>query len=676
LGIVAIMESETVRRPIQENLAGTRPDATYEALFRRSRDCVTVIDCTGPDGAPNASSARTVYVNPAFTELTGYKLGDIASRPAEILDGTGSDRRELARIRRAIAYGRSARAEIQGFARDGCGYWAELSISPIDGQIGGSIGGMPGGRHLFLVIQRDITERRQEVEILRDSNRRLQEAIDSVSQAITLWDAEDRLLLHNRPFTELFAATAHLIRPGARFERLLRANVQAGVYRIDGDPEEWMRARLDWRRGKAWDGDQTLTLADGRRFRVSEHQTSSGHLVAAWIDVTEIKRVEQRLMDAIESVNEGFVLWDADQKLVLCNSRYRALSAEGGQHPAPALVPPVPVPGGGVFGLDGGLDGGHEEELPDGRWLLGSYRRTSEGGVVGIKTDITLLKRQELRLKANEESLRVHVAELEEARGRLEAQTAALSQLASRYLTARDNAEEANRIKSQFLAMMSHELRTPLNAIIGFSEMIETQALGPVGVTRYVEYARDVHTSGRHLLELINDILDMSKVEAGKYVLHRTEVEPRRAIRHCVRMVRLRADEAAIDLIEEVPAALPMLWADERALNQILLNLLSNAIKFTNRGGRVTISAELVGPELRLMVSDTGIGIAAEDMERVGTPFEQIDNSHTRKHAGTGLGLALTRSLTELHGGRLEIKSELGVGTRIAVVLPLCPVAA
>ncbi|WP_211103823.1 PAS domain-containing sensor histidine kinase [Skermanella pratensis] len=638
-----------------------RPEPAFDALFRLSPDTVTIADWTGADGGADLSAARIVYVNPAFTELTGYRPEEIAGLTPGILPGIDPPRRELVRIRRTLGLGQAVRTEIRGYAKDGREYWSDLTISPFQDAA--------GGRRLLLAVQRDVTARRLELDArrlerdaLREANNRLQEAIDSVSQAITLWNPEGRLLLHNKRFAELFAPNAHMVRPGVRFERLLRANVEAGVYRIEGDAEEWVEARLQCRGECGIGTDLTVAFADGRHFRVSEQKTPRGHMVAAWVDVTEIRRIEQRLRDAIESVNEGFVLWDADQRLVLCNSRYKDLSpADSGE----ACLAPQAVR----------LEGEYEQELPDGRWLLGSYRRTSEGGIVGIRTDITLRKQQELKLKTSEESLRVHVAELEEARSRLEAQTCALSELASRYLTARDNAEEASRIKSQFLAMMSHELRTPLNAIIGFSEMIETQALGPVGVQRYVEYARDVHTSGRHLLELINDILDMSKIEAGKYVLHRTEVDISVVVRRCARMVRLRADEAGIDVVEDDSAAMPpggvTVCADERALNQILLNLLSNAIKFTDRGGRVTISTEVVADEMHLAVTDTGIGIAPDDLDRVGTPFEQIDNRHTRRHAGTGLGLALTRSLTEMHGGRIDIRSELGVGTRVCVILPL-----
>jgi signal transduction histidine kinase len=218
---------------------------------------------------------------------------------------------------------------------------------------------------------------------------------------------------------------------------------------------------------------------------------------------------------------------------------------------------------------------------------------------------------------------------------------------------------------------MSHELRTPLNAIIGFSEIMMGELFGKMGDDRYRDYAKDVHNSGRHLLELINDILDLSKIEAGKLDLHEDEVDVAHVLTNCERLVRERAQEASVVLCVEVGGTLPRLAADETKLKQILLNLLSNAIKFTPAGGRVTLAAALNGAgELALRVSDTGIGMKEEDIPIALQPFRQIDNQLSRKYAGTGLGLPLTRALVEMHDGRLEITSAPGKGTTVIVVLP------
>ncbi|MEQ8356934.1 MAG: sensor histidine kinase [Kiloniellaceae bacterium] len=232
-------------------------------------------------------------------------------------------------------------------------------------------------------------------------------------------------------------------------------------------------------------------------------------------------------------------------------------------------------------------------------------------------------------------------------------------------------AQMADRAKSEFLANMSHELRTPLNAIIGFSEILKGEVLGPLGGAKYKQYAEDIHGSGRHLLEIINDILDLSRIEAGQMELKETAVAPAAVIAACDTLVRQRAEAAQLDLIIVQDPALPSLWADERALKQVLLNLLSNAIKFTAAGGQVRLRTEMA-PDggFRVTVADTGIGIAAADIPRVLMPFGRVDGSLARSYEGTGLGLPLAKSLMELHGGHLEVASRPGSGTTITISLP------
>ena len=235
---------------------------------------------------------------------------------------------------------------------------------------------------------------------------------------------------------------------------------------------------------------------------------------------------------------------------------------------------------------------------------------------------------------------------------------------------AKDAAESAYASKTRFLANMSHELRTPLNAIIGFSEMMQSQLLGPVGNAKYLGYIGDIRGAGRHLLDLINDILDMSKIEVGKYVLHVEEINVGKLISLALNMVEGHAHEAQVRLVmEDLPMDVHVM-ADRRALMQILLNLLSNAIKFTEPGGAVEVKCirELGG--VALVVSDTGVGIPQDKIKIVTLPFEQVDSELTRSHEGSGLGLAITKDLIELHGGTLEINSEVGVGTIVTVLLP------
>jgi len=241
----------------------------------------------------------------------------------------------------------------------------------------------------------------------------------------------------------------------------------------------------------------------------------------------------------------------------------------------------------------------------------------------------------------------------------------------SQLVEAKNSAESASRAKSEFLANMSHELRTPLNAIIGFSEILKQEPLGPLGHASYREYVRDVHESGVHLLKIINDILDLSKIEVGKLSLNEMPIDLRDAVESCIRIVRERAATAGLDLTADLLAQLPILNADERMVKQVLLNLLSNAIKFTPAGGTVRVSAGINADcGMFIRIADSGIGIAPADIEMALQPFVQIDSTLQRKYQGTGLGLPLARSMVEMHGGRFIIESTVGAGTTITVHFP------
>lgn len=231
---------------------------------------------------------------------------------------------------------------------------------------------------------------------------------------------------------------------------------------------------------------------------------------------------------------------------------------------------------------------------------------------------------------------------------------------------------EANEAKSNFMANMSHEIRTPLNAIIGFAEIMESELIGPLGSEQYVDYAKDVRESGQHLLEVINDILDLSKIEAGQSKAGEEEVDLRDAIEACARMVGDQARDANVTLSIELTPVVPHIRANARMVRQIILNLLTNAVKFTDDGGvvtlRVTRSEE--SGDLLLRVEDTGVGIPLEAQERILRPFEQVEKAGRPRGSGTGLGLPMAKSLTELHGGNLDLQSQPGVGTVVTIRLP------
>jgi signal transduction histidine kinase len=280
-------------------------------------------------------------------------------------------------------------------------------------------------------------------------------------------------------------------------------------------------------------------------------------------------------------------------------------------------------------------------------------------GLVAAITDHHLAS----RAVQEAERLRAHVVELESTKRELQGTTENLTR-------ALDAAAAASQAKSQFLATMSHELRTPLNAIIGFSELLKGELFGPLGDARYKGYVNDVHRSGKHLLALVNDVLDFSKIDAGHLTLQDDQIDIGETLTTSLRMIEGQAANIGVVLENDIALDLPILRADERRIRQILLNLLSNAVKFTPRGGKVRLIAFSDDKEFVVQVADTGIGMATEDIPRALERFGQLDSDLNRKYEGTGLGLPLTKKLAELHGGRLVIESELCVGTKVTVAFP------
>ncbi len=424
------------------------------------------------------------------------------------------------------------------------------------------------------------------------------------------------------------------------------------------------------------------------RAELVDRDTGEPHLIGIAVDVTEQMRLIEhsktadiRLRDSIETISEAFVLWDDANRLVMCNSKYQQLHAI----PESALVPGAPyaeVVAAGKKPLVHSqvfADGRHEEgarsfevQIEDGRWLQINERRTKDGGFVSVGTDITQLKRHEGRLIEGERRLMATIADLRQSRQKLELQAQQMVELAEKYAEEKDRAEEANRTKSEFLANISHELRTPLNAVIGFSEIMQSGMFGNLGSPKYLEYCRDIHDSGTYLLGVINDILDMSRIEAGRMVLDREDLVLDGLVEESIRIVSMQAEAQRIEVVSDAGKNLTM-RGDRRALKQIMLNLLSNAVKFTPAGGRITVRARIAGSALIFSVKDTGIGIPREALRKLGRPFEQVGNQFTKSHRGSGLGLAITSSLAELHGGAMRIRSREGIGTIVSVRLPIEP---
>ncbi|TIX98319.1 MAG: HAMP domain-containing histidine kinase, partial [Mesorhizobium sp.] len=289
---------------------------------------------------------------------------------------------------------------------------------------------------------------------------------------------------------------------------------------------------------------------------------------------------------------------------------------------------------------------------------------------VSVGSDITQIKLHQEKLVDSERRLMATIHDLSLARRAEEERSRELVELNRKYMKETERAEAANRAKSEFLANMSHELRTPLNAIIGFSELMEQALFGPLGSPRYEEYATDINGSGKYLLGVINDILDMSKIEAGQFSMDQEEIDLCPLMRETVRVISLQAAEKSITVETRIPDSLT-LFADRRAIKQIIINLLSNAVKFTGQGGRIAVRARNTSSALVLTIEDNGCGIPKEALSKLGRPFEQVQNQFSKSHAGSGLGLAISRSLAELQGGALKIRSTEGTGTIVSVRIPI-----
>jgi len=515
VGLTGRIEDQSVRL-LAQGLVLRHQDAFMQRVVNNTFDGLLTIDGMGTIRSFNPAAQRIFDHSPE--EIIGQNFSALLTGTAGFGAGAGASTALL------TAVGRSGSSRgIMGRRRDGTAFPMDLAVTEMQ----------EGGAAVYIALVRDISARAAAETMAAQAQQQLVDALDSISEAFVLYDAQDRILLYNQMFRELHGPCANLIVVGARFDDVARAVAAQGLIpEAGGRIQEWVRER------------------------VLQHANPSGSF---------------------------------------------------------------------------------DMELADGRWLRIAERRTRDGGIVGTMTEITEEKRRERELRR-----------------------------------ARDAAELANRSKSEFLANMSHELRTPLNAIIGFSELMKNEVLGAIAVPAYTGYVRDIHDSANHLLNIINDILDLSRIEAGKLKLFETAVELGGAAQGTVRLVTERAADSGVRVTTEVERELPTLWGDERLVKQILINLLANAIKFTPRGGSVTVRA-FKDPEgrLGLSVADTGIGIADSDLARVMEPFGQADGSLRRRYEGTGLGLPLVRSFVELHGARFDLKSQVGSGTVATVVFPI-----
>jgi two-component system, cell cycle sensor histidine kinase PleC len=442
--------------------------------------------------------------------------------------------------------------------------------------------------------------------------------------------------------------------------------------------------------------DIRLRTADGgwmwlrtRAELMTDRKTGERHLVGIAVDITEERRIAQasanadaRVRDAVETISEAFVLWDERNRLVTCNSKYLALHGLTEQQAQPgaaykdveAMMTP-PMIAEDILQEDNPITRSRlsEVKLADGRWLQISERRTRDGGLVSVGTDITMIKEHEHRLMDSERALIATVADLKSSRRQLEAQTQKLAEIAEQYLEQKMMADAASEAKTRFLANMSHDLRTPLNAIIGFSGIMESGLFGALGCERHLTYCRDIRESGEHLLGILDDILDMSRLECGSVSVkpETLPLMPALMAAHEAMRPQFEAKKIAVAIAVDDHQ---IVLADRKAFGQVMFNLLQNAAKFTASGGSVSVRVCAGGGSLRIFVADDGCGIPAAQVARLARPFEQLEGGETaRTHKGSGLGLAITRALLELHGGGLKLRSREGVGTIAMARFPAAP---
>ena len=606
-------------------------------VARRTSNAVAITD----------AQRRITWVNEGFQRITGYTAAEAVGEPLTLLRIDGSDTDTLRRLDQALERGESFTGTLVRHRNDGRPYWVETEVQPLRDARDELSG--------FIAIESDISDRkraeaaqhRMETD-LRRSNELLSSILENLPCGLSVFDGGLKLVIANRQFRTLLGFPDHVFEhPVVRFEDFVRFNAERGVYG-EGNVDSRIRAIID--RARANHGAQQLDRMppDQSTLEIRSASLPGGGFVSTYSDVSsrihaeaEVKRSAELLRGAIDAIGEAFVVYDADDRLVVFNDKYREI-----YRPLPgvlvagakfedvvrsgALSGRIPAAVGRVdewvAQRVAELHASHDtltQQLDDGRTLRVVDRKMPDGHTVGFRIDVTELTR------------------------------------------ATETAQAASRAKSQFLANTSHEIRTPMNAILGMLAL-----LSKTGLTgQQADYTRKAESAARSLLGLLNDILDFSKVEAGQMALDNHPFSTDQLLRDLSVILSSDIGDKRVEVLFDVDSKLPpCLVGDAMRLNQILINLASNAIKFT-AAGEVVVSIEVETLDLGIArlhfaVSDTGIGISAENQSRIFTAFTQGEASTTRRFGGTGLGLSISQRLVELMGGSLQIVSAVGQGSR------------
>ena len=628
----------------------------------------------------SSRATKTVTWSPQIFDIAGVPAVPAMS-VAEAQSPIHPDDRAAfaATVKAAVRTGRTLRCEHRWVRPNGDVRWVHIDVGPRYDEA--------GNWTELLGTVRDITDRKAAEASFAHAQQQLIDAIEAIPEGFVLWDKHDRFVLANKNFRQLWPTLHDLLVPGVSFETISRIAVARGVLDIGSeDIDDYVRRTLAWH--QACGAPDERKLGDARWLRIAERRTRDGGIVGIRADITEAKQTEEELRaareqleEAIEAISEGFVLFDKEDRYVMTNSKYREMYPTMVDKFAPGTRYADMLQAGlqrNLWVVDGDAEEWmrqittwhrathepQERQLADGRWMRLAERHTRDGGIVGIRTDITEIKNAEAALTRK-------VADLEAAQARLERLREDLTMMAADLAAARDAAEAASRAKSDFLANMSHEIRTPMNGILGMNALLLRGDLDP----EQRQCAVAVRDSAEALLGLINDILDISKLEAGKVELESIDFNPVDIVQACINLLAPAARQKGIDLRLSVEAVAKSSYCgDPGRLRQVLLNLMGNAIKFTECGS-VSIKVAPVRrrspSRLRFEIIDTGIGMSADASVSLFEKFQQADTSVTRRFGGTGLGLAISKQLVELMGGRIGVRSRLHHGSTFWFEVPL-----